>query len=313
MELKKVIVDNVSPQQLFKSLSYRMDAAGIYHTKPELVAGGFQFKFARGDQIEVVRMEDLSGSGTVVDLSLIKDKESEYVIRQMLPESLGRKPVDTKDTVIGKYNLESNDCILGLDESGKGDYFGPLVITGVTASKDDIDDLFSIGLKDHHQYKDNEIEQVAGIVTERFPTTSVIIKPDVYNEMFIRHKNMNLILLKAHVRSILVARQKYNISLAMIDRIGDQDLSTDILGDNLLSIINTFSENKHPLVSAAAIVARCIFLRILKDLSEEYRLKFPLGVGDEVVNMARSFIKSYGLENLFKVAKVNFQLTGSLL
>jgi ribonuclease HIII len=80
-----------------------------------------------------------------------------------------------------------------------------------------------------------------------------------------------------------------------------------------LRIINPLSDVKHPIISAAGAIAQFIYLRELEELGDEYSVKFPKGTGDEVVSSAKSFIKSYGLENLFKVSKVNFRLTGSLL
>lgn len=313
MDLKKIVIDNITPMQLFKNLKYRMAAAGAYLADPEFVSGGLQFKFFLGDSSETVVLEEIARERTSVDLSLIADREMESFLLGMIPEAGVIKAAQPADFITGKYNLDSSDFILGLDEAGKSDYFGPLVITGVVVQQKNVDELFKMSLKDPNLFDRNGLSDIVSKVTDMFPTLSVILKPDLYNEMFIRHKDMNLILLKAHAKAILSSLEKYNISTVIVDRFGDEDVSTDIIGNVTLRIINPFSDVKHPIISAAAAISQFVYLRELEELGDEYRMKFPKGTGDDVVVSAKSFIKSYGLENLFKVAKVNFRLTGSLL
>jgi len=313
MDLKKIIIDNITPMQLFKNLKYRMAAAGAYLADPEFVSGGLQFKFFLGDNSETVVLEEIAHERTSVDLSFLNDREMEGFLLSMIPEAGVRKTAQPADFITGKYNLDSSDFILGLDEAGKSDYFGPLVITGVVVQQKNVDELFKLSLKDPSLYDRSTLSETVAKITDMFPTLSVILKPDLYNEMFIRHKDMNLILLKAHTKAILSAVDKYKISTVIVDRFGEEDVSTDIIGNVTLRIINPFSDVKHPIISAAAAISRFIYLRELEELGNEYRVKFPKGTGDEVVSSAKSFIKSYGLENLFKVSKVNFRLTGSLL
>lgn len=313
MDLKKVIIDNVTPMQLFKSLKYRMAAAGAFLADPEFVSGGLQFRFFLGDNSETIVLEEIAQNRTGVDLSLIVDREMEGFLLSMMPEAGVIKPAEPSDFITGKYNLGSTDIILGLDEAGKSDYFGPLVITGVVIQQKDISELFKLNLKDTSLYSRESLAETVTKITDMFPTLSVIINPDLYNEMFIRHKDMNLILMKAHVKAILSAVETYKVSTVIVDRFGDEDISTDVIGNVTLRIINPLSDVKHPVVSAAAAISQFIYLRELEELGAEYRQKLPKGTGDDVVNAAKAFIKSYGLENLFKVSKVNFRLTGSLL
>jgi ribonuclease HIII len=313
MDLKKIIIDNITPMQLFKNLKYRMAAAGAFLADPEFVSGGLQFRFFLGDNSETIVLEEITQNRTGVDLSLVIDREMEGFLLSMIPEAGVIKSAEPSDFITGKYNLGSSEIILGLDEAGKSDYFGPLIITGVVVQQKDISELFKLTLKDPSLYSGDMLAETVAKITDMFPTLSVIITPDLYNEMFIRHKDMNLILMKAHAKAILSAVEKYNVSTIIVDRFGDEDISTDIIGNVTLRIINPSSDVKHPVVSAAAAISHFIYLRELEELGTEYRQKLPKGTGDDVVSAAKSFIKSYGLENLFKVSKVNFRLTGSLL
>jgi len=313
MDLKKIVIDNITPMQLFKNLKYRMAAAGAFLADPEFVSGGLQFRFFLGDNSETIVLEEIAQNRTSVDLSLVIDREMEGFLLSMIPEAGVIKPAEPSDFITGIYNLGNSDIILGLDEAGKSDYFGPLIITGVVVQQKDVSELFKLTLKDPSLYSSDSLAETVAKITDQFPTLSVIINPDLYNEMFIRHKDMNLILLKAHVKAILGAVDKYNVSTVIVDRFGDEDISTDIIGNVTIRIINPLSDVKHPVVSAAAAISQFIYLRELEELSAEYRQKLPKGTGDDVVSAAKAFIKSYGLENLFKVSKVNFRLTGSLL
>jgi ribonuclease HIII len=313
MEDKRIIIDNITPRDLYKTIKYRMLEAGLYPGDPEIVADALQFKFYIGDTSETVRIEGLGTNKSFIDLSLINNSQNEYILRRILPAPTSVKGIIPSDAILVQYDLKENDCIAGLSVCGKNDYFGPLVITSVTTCKNMMKELSELSLKEAEFYDPDSLEEFSEKIIKKYPTTSVILHPELYNDMYLRHKDMNLILLKAHVKVLLRAQEKIKINVAIIDRFSNEDFSTNILGESSLKILQPSGAAKHPLVLAAGLVSRSIYLREGSKLSNEYRFTFPRGTGDEVVSTAKSFIKSYGVENLFKVAKVNFKLTGSLI
>ncbi len=313
MEDKRVIIEDKSPQELYKTLKYRMIDAGMYPGDPDLLDNGLQFKFYCGNSSHIIRIEALNEEKSVVDLSFITDSETDYLVRQFLPSLLTEKGKTSPDSVFMRYNLKDSDCIVGLDEAGKEDYFGPIVVTAVTYCKNSLNDLVDLNLKDAQFYNKENIRRISKQIREIFPTTSIILSPELYNEMYIRHKDLELILLKAHVRAMKESTKKHKASVAIINPFSRQDLSTQIMGNGALQIVQPMGQARHPVIFAAGIVSRAVFHREMDGISEEYRFNFVTGTGDDVVSTAKSFIKSYGLENLFKVAKVNFKLTGSLI
>ena len=83
---------------------------------------------------------------------------------------------------------------IGVDEAGKGDFFGPLCIAGVQASKEGISRLLKMGVKDSKKLGDKAIIAMAAKIRPEFPHTIIRIFPEKYNEMYASFKNLNRLL-----------------------------------------------------------------------------------------------------------------------
>jgi ribonuclease HIII len=97
---------------------------------------------------------------------------------------------------IKKSELIEPDEYIGTDESGKGDYFGPLVIAGVYINADIKKELLKLGVKDSKQLTDDAIKKIAARVKhiKELKYNIVIINPARYNQLYNEIKNVNKLL-----------------------------------------------------------------------------------------------------------------------
>ena len=105
-------------------------------------------------------------------------------------------------TTLETYFKPFRDNILGIDESGKGDFFGPLVIAGVVADKEGLHRLEQNGIRDSKKISDNRILHLSKWIKDNFIHSVVIIGPDKYNQLYGKIKNLNKLLAWGHSRVI---------------------------------------------------------------------------------------------------------------
>jgi ribonuclease HIII len=110
---------------------------------------------------------------------------------------------------------------IGTDESGKGDYFGPLVIAGVFVPDGQDAVLRELGVKDSKKISDGRVRELAEVIKKGYKHSIVSIGPERYNELYDKLRNLNLLLAWGHSRVIENILEKVNCSLAITDQFGD--------------------------------------------------------------------------------------------
>ena len=96
----------------------------------------------------------------------------------------------------------ASGSIIGVDESGKGDYFGPLVAAGVCVHEDERDALRLLGVRDSKTLSDAQVLRLSDAVRAEYPATLVAVGPERYNELHAKMRNLNRLLAWAHARVI---------------------------------------------------------------------------------------------------------------
>lgn len=204
---------------------------------------------------------------------------------------------------------------IGTDESGKGDYFGPLVVAGVIVRPGQEEELVRIGVRDSKLVADARARALASAIRERTLCEVVVIGPVRYNQMYARIGNMNRILAWAHARVIENLLLRMPCDEAISDQFGDRHFLEEALmrkGKSVRLVQKPRAESEPP-VAAASIVARAEFLRRLASLSRQFRVNLPKGAGKEVIEAAVAFVGAHGKEALAQVAKLHFKTTGAVL
>jgi ribonuclease HIII len=204
---------------------------------------------------------------------------------------------------------------IGIDESGKGDYFGPLVIAGVYVAGEHEEQLRTVGVRDSKTVSDKKAAVLAEQIRTLCPFTVVAIGPERYNNLHASFKNLNKLLAWGHARAIENLLEKVACTRVVADQFGDERFLKNALmakGREVILIQKPRAEEEIA-VAAASIIARAEFLRRLQDLSMRYGIALPKGASDLVITAGKEFVNRHGVEALGEVAKLHFRTTEKVL
>jgi len=204
---------------------------------------------------------------------------------------------------------------IGIDESGKGDYFGPLVIAAVFVDATTQRELALMQARDSKKLSDGRILEMAPDIKTICPHSVIAIGPQKYNELYATIKNLNRLLAWGHAKALENLLECVTCERAIADQFGDERLILSALQDKGRKIVleqRTKAESDLA-VAAASILARAEFLLRLKRLSSEIGTTLPKGASPTVELAAKMIIKKHGRNRLGSVAKLHFKTTKSVL
>ncbi|HSF67349.1 MAG TPA: ribonuclease HIII [Nitrospiraceae bacterium] len=204
---------------------------------------------------------------------------------------------------------------IGIDESGKGDYFGPLIIAAVFVDATTQNELALINVRDSKKISDGRILDMAPDIRMLCPHSIIAIGPQRYNELYAKIRNLNRLLAWGHAKALETLLNKVSCGLAIADQFGDERLILNALQEKGRTIV---LEQRHKAesdlaVAAASILAREEFLIRLKRLSDEIGTTLPKGASHAVELAGRMIVKKHGEERLGSVAKLHFKTTQTVL
>jgi len=204
---------------------------------------------------------------------------------------------------------------IGIDESGKGDYFGPLVIAAVFVDATTQRELALMQARDSKKLSDGRILEMAPDIKTICPHSVIAIGPQKYNELYVKIRNLNRLLAWGHAKALENLLERVTCERAISDQFGDERLILNALQDKGRKIVleqRTKAESDLA-VAAASILARAEFLLRLKRLSAEVGTTLPKGASPSVELAAKMIIKKHGRERLGTVAKLHFKTTQAVL
>lgn len=204
---------------------------------------------------------------------------------------------------------------IGTDESGKGDFFGPLVVAGVLIDEKNRLLFIDLGIKDSKTLKDEAILKMAQQIQKHSVYSVVAISNTKYNELYAKFKNLNKLLAWGHARVIENILEKNDCEYALSDKFGDESLIQNALMKNGKSIKleQRVRAESDIAVAAASVLARATFVQKMKYMENFYGCKFPKGCNDGVKVCAKEFIQKYGKERLAEVCKMHFKTYNELM
>jgi len=205
---------------------------------------------------------------------------------------------------------------IGVDESGKGDYFGPLVVGGVYLDEEGEKKLKALKVRDSKKMSVRRIKEIRKIIRRDFIYSVVAIGPERYNQLYVTMENLNRILAWGHARVIENILSKVSCSRAVLDRFGRKEIVLKALmkkGRNI-EVDQQFRGEEDLAVAAASVLARGEYIIRLKKISDEFGVELPRGNSKKpVLKAARAVIEKWGVESLVRVAKVHFKTTKEIL
>lgn len=199
--------------------------------------------------------------------------------------------------------------ILGVDESGKGDFFGPLVIAGVLSDEESAAKLSGAGVRDSKKLSDGKVLELERWIVANYVHSVVMIGPEKYNQLYGRIRNLNKLLAWGHSRVIENIALEHDIDLAISDKFGRDDFIEKALmvKGRELELKQEVRAEAIAQVAAASILARAAFIKSIEKAGRLYDMTFPKGAGTPVDVAAAAFVKRYGVEGLDRVAKIHFK------
>ncbi len=204
---------------------------------------------------------------------------------------------------------------IGTDESGKGDYFGPLVVAGVYVPDAQQEVLQELGVRDSKRISDNRVREMADLVRTGYKHSIVAIGPEKYNELYGKLRNLNRLLAWAHARAIENILEEVECAQAITDQFGDKLFVQNAMmkkGRNI-ELIQRPKAEEDMAVAAASILARAEFLKRLYFLSQDFKVEIPKGSSPRSEEVGLILVKKLGADVLDKVAKKHFKLTSRIL
>ncbi len=202
---------------------------------------------------------------------------------------------------------------IGVDESGKGDFFGPLVIAACYVGPEHLAELE--GVKDSKKLTDPVSEKLSLKIKAVCPHAIVAIGPAKYNELYATFKNLNSLLAWGHARAIENVLDQCPATKVISDEFAKGGLAVKralFEKGRSLEFVSAVRAEQDIAVAAASILARAEFLRRLKRLGEEFGISLPKGAS-AVIDPAVRFVHLHGTDKLSQVAKMHFKTSGQVL
>jgi len=245
---------------------------------------------------------------------LVQGKDTEEFVKFLLePRILGEAKLGYEE----ELNPEMFAPHFGIDESGKGDFFGPLVIAGAYTDRRITRLLLDAGIQDSKSIKSDArirahaetIRHTPGLVHE-----VICIHPKRYNELYRSFTNLNRLLAWGHAKVIecLLAKRP-DCPRALSDQFANPRELESALGKRQLTITleqRTKAESDTA-VAAASILAREAFIDWLRDTGTNLGINLPRGASREVQQLTARLREERGAEFLSEVGKTHFKFANS--
>lgn len=298
--------------ETYQHIKTLLEPEGFNVTACNDISYGIQFSVSFSGWSEVIRIYQNNKGVIKNDYSQIRNDEYASKIKAIIERN--EKP--KRENVAG-FEFP----IIGSDESGKGDYFGPLVSAAVYVDEHIAKLLEFEGVRDSKKLSDKRNKELAEkIITICKAQYSIIeISPEKYNDLydqFIREKkNLNTLLAWGHAKAIEELLTKAECNKAIADQFADERFILSKLQEKgkKLNLIQMHKAEENIAVAAASILARARFLQKLAKLSSEYGVELPKGASVNVINAAKRVIGCHGKDALRKIAKIHFKTTREVL
>lgn len=215
---------------------------------------------------------------------------------------------------ISLNNFVYSDNHAGSDETGTGDFFGPIIVVACYVHRADIPFLLELGVGDSKLIDDKRIREIAPQLIKRLAYSQLHLDNTRFNRL-VDQGNFNMNKIKAYLHNQaltnLQAKVEETIPYYVIDQFAPKDLyfryleGISPLVTNLVFV--TKGESASIAVACASIIARYSFIKRMDTLSKKVGVELPKGAGVQVDVVARRLYEEKGPKALEKIAKLNFK------
>ena len=252
-----------------------------------------------GDNVKVVAYE----SGKLV----VQGKGTEDFVTNILePEVTGEFKLGYEEV----NHPEWFEPHAGLDESGKGDLFGPVVSACVIADGEMVKAWMAQGIRDSKTITDGAIMKMAKSIAS---TKGVVIKTafsgmEKYNELYLKFgENLNKLLAWLHGKALNDALKLRKPKWGLLDQFSKQPLVQKYVEGTDFDLQMRTKAEEDPVVAAASIIARATWLQQMKKLEDLAGMKIPKGSGSQAKEMATELFSKIGEARMKEFCKMHFK------
>jgi len=232
-------------------------------------------------------------------------------------EAAAKAPAKPK---VAKGNLPagfSNWSVIGSDEVGTGDFFGPITVVAAYVRKEDIPLLKELGVRDSKDLNDDKIIAIAKVIKDVVPFSLMTLKNEKYNQLQkagMSQGKMKAILHNQAILNVLEKISPVKPEAILIDQfVQESTYFQHVKNQKAVAKENVYFSTKaegiHLAVAAASILARYAFVQYFDKLSESAGFKIPKGAGAQVDEACAKLILKKGQEVLPQFVKLHFANT----
>jgi len=297
------------------SFTFKLSAAEQTELARILAMGNYRPVQVPYTQI-AVKAEDCTVNLYTSGKCLVQGKGAEeFVLYVLEPHVLKRAAHGYEDVL----DPEAANPHMGVDESGKGDFFGPIVIVAAYVDADLIEKMREMNVRDSKRITSDDAalglgRELRRLLGRRY--SMVKVGPRAYNRLYAKMRNVNTLLAWAHARAIENLLEAVPACpRAISDQFGKKEQVERALmkKGKGIELVQQPRAEADIAVAAASVIAREMFLRALHDLKQKHDLEFPKGASAKVREAARELARKTGPEILLDTAKCHFKTTDDVL
>lgn len=194
--------------------------------------------------------------------------------------------------------------LIGSDEVGTGDFFGPIIVCAAYISEDDLDRLKQLNIIDSKNLSDEKIMELAKNIITFIKYKTVECDNKRYNDLYSKGYNIKQILAIMHKKAIDSFGENGSV---VIDQFVSKSVFEKYVNSKVNYIFETKGESKYIAIATASIIARALFIKRMDEIAKELgELKIIYGAGVECDKFAQKLFKKHG-NNLENYIKKNFK------
>ncbi len=249
------------------------------------------------------------GNGADIEANIWKERD-----RKLHPENKQQeKKSETNKKEKEKESEKRFDAdIIGSDEVGTGDFFGPIIVTSVFVQRKHVSFLEELKIKDSKTFSDEDILNLAPQLMKKLVYESIVLSNEDYNKYYSETTNMNKIKAIMHNKVLIKIKPRAEgYRQIVVDQFTTPRSYYAYLKDAKTVCQKIFflkkAERLSLPVACASIISRYFFIKEMDKISQKYQVAIPYGAGAETEKTALALANKYGLEELKKLVKLNFK------
>jgi len=224
-----------------------------------------------------------------------------------------KQEIDDTINLIYEYIMPANTNFysylpaLGLDESGKGDIFGPLVLAGALVTKENAITLIKAGVMDSKKLNDSQIGEIYREINQKIFYKIRLIEPAEYNLIYPEYGNLNILMAEEY-KKLINQFKDLNYKTIILDKFYTSDpINKSIQSSSNRDFLIIEKAESYLPVATASIIARFHFIKWLKETSNHIGINLLKGSSAEATTLLKSLKKTLSTEELKKISKLHFK------